>query len=138
MRLLDELIAYGHPNVLSTHPTTLEFTKEDFLTPTGDCILGIRASKSCSDLNPALKNAIQTGELIRVELLVNELSEIFEGRGNPELTLANSLSMVFRKSTFISDRTILCLCNKAAKDLSRVLVQLMKNPNQQITVRFYG
>lgn len=138
LQLLDEIIAHGHPNVLSTHPTTLEFTKEDFLTTTGNCILGICASKACSDLDPKLKSAIQNGKNIVVELIVNEFTEKFEGQGNPDLNLSNSLSMVFRKSQFISDRTILCGCTKASCDLSRSLVTLMKNPDQHIVVRFYG
>ena len=31
----------GHENILATHKNTLEFTKDDFVTKTGDCIVGI-------------------------------------------------------------------------------------------------
>ena len=34
---------YGHENILSTHKTTIEFTKDSELTLDGDCILGIKA-----------------------------------------------------------------------------------------------
>jgi hypothetical protein len=40
-----ELTALGHKNVLATHKTTLEFTKDDYLTKKGDCILAINLDK---------------------------------------------------------------------------------------------
>jgi hypothetical protein len=42
---IEKINAVGHPNVLATHEKTIEITKEDFLTPTGDCIIGINADK---------------------------------------------------------------------------------------------
>ena len=35
--------AYGHPNILGTHKTTFEFTKDNELTLNGDCIVGVKA-----------------------------------------------------------------------------------------------
>ena len=58
MTILDEISAFGHENILCTHKTTIELTKDEFVSKKGNCILGIKASKSCSDLNTELKNQI--------------------------------------------------------------------------------
>ena len=35
--------AYGHKNILATHKTTIEFTKDKELSLKGNCIVGVRA-----------------------------------------------------------------------------------------------
>ena len=42
--------AYGHPNILGTHKTTLEFTKDEDLTSNGNCIIGVKADFELSRL----------------------------------------------------------------------------------------
>lgn len=134
--ILDELIAFGHPNVLSNHRTTIEFTRETYLTTQGDCILGINASKACKDLTPSLRIAIQQGKSIKVELIAGTYHDSFVGVGSGDLSLNNPISMVFRTSAFISDRTILLRCSKAAKDINRHLIEYLRDPHHQITIRF--
>jgi hypothetical protein len=134
---LDRLRTYGHPNVLAHHPTTIEFTKEDFLTLRGDCIVGINSTKSCSELSPALKSAITAGKQIFVTLQFGNFELTFSGWGHPDLELTSQISMVFRKSDFISDRTILIRCDTAAKDLDRRLITYMKDPSHVLEVIFY-
>ena len=119
--ILDKLVARGHPNVLSTHQSTLEFTKEDFLTLNGDCILGINANTSVNDYSRELKSEIHS----------------FKGFGSPKLALDNDVSMVFRKSNYICGRTALIKCDKCANDIDREIVELMKNPENEIVIRFY-
>lgn len=135
--ILDKVIAYGHPNVLGTHPTTLEVTKEDFLTLRGTCIIGINASKAANDLNEKLKKIIQSGKEIGVFLKAGKFWDVFSGFGDSNLTLSNSISIVFRRSTFISDRTVLIACLKSAKDISRNLVQSLQDPNQMLEIFFF-
>lgn len=135
--LLDELVAYGSPNMLGTHPTTLEFTKEDFLTLRGNCIIGIKATKSCCDLTQNLKTHIQEGNCIRVELSDGNHTDSFIGYGHPQLTLTSSTSMVFRTSDFLSDRTILIHCSKSAKDINREIIQALTNTDQRIQIKFF-
>ena len=55
----DEIIFYGHPNVRCLHQRTIEVTTDSHLTLRGDCIIGVRASKACKDLNDLLKSRIQ-------------------------------------------------------------------------------
>ena len=135
--LLDEIIARGHPNVLGTHRTTIEITREDFLTTNGDCIIGIMSSKSVNDYNPKLKEAIQNGNLIEIEMVAGPFREKIIGIGHKELPLSNEISMVFRLSEFISDRTALINCSKSSIELDRNFINYLKNPSNKLTVTFY-
>ena len=47
---IDKITAFGHPNIVANHKTTLEFTKEKHLSPKGDCIVGINANKSIKEI----------------------------------------------------------------------------------------
>ena len=55
MSVLDIIYAYGHKNISCMHQTTIEITKVEALSERGDCILAVRASKGCFDLNHELK-----------------------------------------------------------------------------------
>ena len=136
--LLDEVVAYGHPNVLGTHWTTLEITTENFLTLRGYCIIGINASKACADLSEKLKTAIQKkGASIEIELIAGPFRDTFSGKGHSKLELSNPISIVFRLSPFLSDRTALINCTKASFEVDRELIQYMRDPEHILRVRFY-
>ena len=128
--MLDIIEARGHPNILCTHETTIEVTKDFHLTKRGNCILGIKASKACNDMNEKLKKAIWNGNKINVIIKVGELKEIFSGYGHKNLPLTNTKDIVFRKSNYICDRTALIKCNKSSQDLNR---QFLKKLNKTET-----
>ena len=48
--------AYGHPNILATHKTTLEFTKDSELSLKGDCIVGVKADFDLNEIKKFVKN----------------------------------------------------------------------------------
>ena len=135
--LLDEIIAHGHPNVLGTHRTTIEITTEDFLTTNGNCIIGVLSSKSVNDYNPKLKEAIQNGNKIEIEMITGPFTEKIVGVGHKDLTLSNVVSMVFRLSEFISDRTALINCSKSSIELDRNFINYLKDPAHKLRVNFY-
>ena len=122
---------------MSTHTRTLEFTTETFLTLDGNCILGVNATKSCATLDPKLKSAIQSGQCILVQLDAGNFHDLFIGRGDPQLDLSSTVSMVFRRSDFISDRTIMIGCSKVSSEINRDLVIYMQDPSHQIQINFY-
>ena len=68
MTILEEIDDYGHENILCTHTTTIEITKENHLTKKGNCILGICASKACFDLNSELKKNLQKKKNLKFQL----------------------------------------------------------------------
>lgn len=138
LKKLDEILLHSHPNIQCTHNSTIEITKDDYLTLRGNCILGIRANKACSDLNYSLKKEIKKEKQIYVILQIDDHFECFYGYGHRNLTLSSQEDMVFRKSKFICERTALIKCNKASSDLKRNFIeQLQRNPNNEFKMIFY-
>lgn len=136
MTIIEKIYAWGHANIFCTHGTTIEITKETSLTRKGDCVLGVKASKACFDLTPDLKNLIKKGKRFKVKLKIDEVQDCFYGFGNKELKLLDKTDMVFRKSVFICDRTVLISCSKSSKELSRKLIDKLKHPEIKLSITF--
>ena len=127
--------ASGHPAIRSTHPTTLEITTEEHLTRRGDCIIAVNASKGLTDLPGEIRKTLSTaGGMARMTLLVGSHRFTVEGRGAVGLSLSHPRDLVVRKSGFASDRTLMVNADKAAADIPRDMVQLLRDPVQRITV----
>jgi len=114
--------AYGHRNVLATHKKTLEFTKKDFLTIKGDCILGIKAD---------FKRPIGLSGKIRIRIRVDELSDEIIAYFNNDF---DSDEMVIRKSDYIDKRTFAINADKAACDIDREIVRKLKDPKKHLEI----
>ncbi len=136
MTILEKIIAFGHPNVSCIHNSTIEITKENYLTIKGTCVLGINSSKACFDLDSKLKHEIWNGAKIEVVIQVEEFYDNFYGFGNKLLSLLHKSDIVFRKSDFICDRTVLINCSKSSSDLNRDLVNSLTSPNKEIKLTF--
>ncbi|RLF09268.1 MAG: DUF371 domain-containing protein [Thermoprotei archaeon] len=132
----DIVRARGHPNVRATHQSTLEVTKEAFLTPRGDCIIGVSANKAAADLNDLLKSVLKNDEsLVLVVIRVENLFTSVVARGSQVLLLTSGTSMVIRKSTYIDDRTIAIKSDKAAIDIPRHITRkLRENSPLELTI----
>ena len=119
--------AYGHDNVIGEHKTTVEITTEDYLTKQGTCIVGVEANQKLSDLAPKIRELV-TLETTKI-VLVMEVAGIIEqvtGTGGQNLTYSDSVSMVARTSSYQCERTLMINADKAASDLSREFVRLLK------------
>lgn len=118
---------YGHANVKATHPTTIEITRDPYLTPRGDCIIAIRADKAAADLNEGFKKlAKSSSTIVKAVIEVGDLREEVVGRGDERLTFTDPRSMVFRRSTYACSRTVMVECSKAAANLKRSLVERLR------------
>ena len=119
----------GHKHVLSLHEKTLEITKDDELTPQGDCIVGVNSGISCIDLPEKIKKKIQNPETkIKFTLKVGKFSFKVQGHGSEKLTLKHVSDIVLRKSAFTCSRTIAINCDKPSSDIPRDLVRLLQDP----------
>ncbi|AEC52412.1 hypothetical protein PNA2_1497 [Pyrococcus sp. NA2] len=127
--LREIIMCKGHENVKATHKSTLEITKENFLTPRGDCIICISANKALRDLSKDIKDALKQGKRIRIIIRVEELVDEIIAWGDPRLILDSDVSIVIRKSRYIDGRTLAIRANKAAKDIDRRIIERLKNPN---------
>jgi len=134
--IVEKVFARGHENIRATHRTTLEITKDKELTPRGDCIIGVNADKSIFDLNFNLKSALKKGLKAKVTLYLPDYSlkeELF-GFGSEKLTFTHKRDIVIRKSDYVCGRTLLIRSNKAAIDLSREFVELLKDRKTEIVM----
>lgn len=127
--------AKGHPAVLSTHPTTIEVTKERSLTSRGDCIVAVCSGMGARDLPDALRAALLRSETIaKVVFGVGQFEFVVHGKGDPRLILSHPSDLVIRRSGFVSDRTLMIHADKSAIDLPRRMVQLLKDPTNTVSI----
>lgn len=112
--------ARGHENVTAAHGSTFEVTTDDYLTPAGDCILGIEADSAPTDFDAAFVTACQDPTAsITATLEVDGLVEEFEGRGHPGLSFESDRSLVARTSEYVDGRTVAVGMDGAATDCRR-------------------
>ena len=120
---------FGHRNVQSFHARTVEITKDDHLTLRGDCIIGVRASRACADLDPSLKSRVMKNDsFVKIEIIVGNDVYPIAGSGDKRLTLENRHDIVIRKTSFVCPRTLSIRCDKASSDIPRGMVDALKNP----------
>lgn len=126
---VSETISFrGHRNILGTHYNTLEITKEKEISKRADCIIGVSATKACSDISELLAAHIKAGGKMAFVIKVNESEFTFTGYGSSDLQLSDPSEMVLRKSNFASSRTFAIQCDASAIDLPRSLIKQLQDP----------
>jgi len=131
-----EFFAYGHENILSTHKTTFEITKETELSKRGNCIVAVASSKGAIDLPSDFKEAAKKqNSKITIIIEADDLKETATGKGSPQLQFTHPTDLVIRKSKFVCNRTLAIEADKASIDFSRELVEKLQDPNQKIKIR---
>ena len=125
--------AQGHSNVRATHRTTLEITKESYLTPRGDCIIGVSSEYGVADLPEWFKKAAQKEDSIIVMIICSDnICDSVIGRGHPKLSFDDPLRIVVRRSSYIDSKTIMIRANKSARDLRRDLIRKLHSGEELI------
>ncbi len=135
LEIREVIFARGHENVLATHKTTFEITKEALLSEKGDCIIAVSADKALADLSFKFKDWLKR-ENAKISILIeaDNIKEAVSAFGSPKLILSHSTDMVVRKSSYVCDRTLAVKADKAACDLSRKLVEKLRNPRQKVKI----
>jgi hypothetical protein len=124
----DDVTFYGHPNIRSLHAKTIEITKDEHLTPRGDCIIGVRANKACANLDEALKHRLKSNSaVVRIEIIVANESFLITGMGDNRLSMLNPYDIVIRRTNFACPRTMSVLCNKASSEVPRKMVERLQD-----------
>ncbi|MFQ6073958.1 MAG: DUF371 domain-containing protein [Candidatus Bathyarchaeia archaeon] len=135
MKAVEVIYARGHENVLSTHKTTFQITKEPFLSKRGDCVIAVAATKGARDLSPEFKETARRERArITVIIEVDRVKEVVKAQGSARLTFTHQNDLVVRKSSYACGRTLAVQADKAAKDLSRRLVEKLRKPEQRVKV----
>lgn len=115
--------ARGHENVSAEHASTFEVTTDDYLTPAGDCILGIEADRAPADFDRSFVEACRDADAtITATFEAASHETVVVGRGDPELSFTNERSMVGRTSDYVDDRTVIVDAEFAASGFDRELV----------------
>lgn len=129
------ILAHGNENVIATHETTIEITKEKVLSRKGDCIVAVGANRAVQDLDQRFKEKLRKDDAkISILIEVGGLTETIRARGNSRLLLNHSRDIVVRKSGFICGRTLAIHADKSANGLSRELVKKLQDPEQEVKV----
>lgn len=135
MEITEVIRAFGHSLIRSTHKTTFEITKEKHLTDRGDCIVAVRSDKAVADLSRDFKEAARRPDAeITITIEAGEEKETVKAKGDRRLSFANQTDMVIRKSSFVGNRTLAVRADKAAADISRSLIERLRNPSQTVKV----
>jgi len=135
MEITEIILVYGHENIQATHKSTLEITKELQLSKKGDCIIGVSADKGIADLSLEFKESLRKKNAKMTMLIeAGEAAEVVNGFGSSRLILAHPTDMVVRKSSHVCSRTLAIQTDKAACDLSRKLVEKLRNPEQIVKI----
>ena len=135
MEMTEIVFAYGHRNIHATHKSTLEITREAQLSKKGDCIIAVSAEKAVADLSSEFKEKLREKNA-RISMLIEagEVAEVVNALGDPRLILTHPTDMVVRKSSYVCSRTLAIQADKAAWELSRELVERLKEPKQKVKI----
>jgi hypothetical protein len=87
------------------------------------------------DLSSEFKENLRK-ENAKITMLIEagDIVEVVNALGSSRLILAHPTDMVARKSNYICNRTLAIQADKAACDLSRKLVEKLKNPKQKVKI----
>lgn len=122
--------AYGHENILATHKTTLEFTKDKSLTKKGDCIIGINSDLDLNSIKKFIKKIKKKN--IKIIIRINNKKEIINCKINKNFN--SNREIVIRKSNYSDKRTFAINADKAACDVRREIIKELKNPDSKLEV----
>jgi len=135
---VEEIEAFGNPLIKATHRSTFEVTREMHLTERGDCIIAIGANKAARDLNKRFKEAARRPDSeIIIFIEACGLREVVKAYGSPNLTFTHPTDIVVRKSGYICDRTVAIRADKAARDLSRELIEKLRLPMKPVKITLF-
>ena len=122
---------YGHKNLLGTHKTTLEFTKDKDLSLNGNCIIGVGADFELSQIRKLLKF-----KNILIRISVDAITDEITAKVNPNFN--DSQEIVIRLGKYDSSRTLGVRADKASLHLDRKLMEKMADSNQKMSIEIGG
>ena len=133
-RVTENICARGHNLITAKHETTFEFTKDDYLTKRGDCIISVGA-KGTKELSEDFKKLASIDSAkITIMMEVDGINEIAVGQGNRELKFNHPTDMVVRKSSYICPRTLMIRSNKSASDLDPQFIKKLQDSKSKIKI----
>ncbi|MDK2795607.1 MAG: uncharacterized protein PWQ22_200 [Archaeoglobaceae archaeon] len=136
--MIFEITAFGHPNITARHRTTFQITKDPEISKRADCIIGVRAEKSISEIPSKAKEVIKMGAKVNLEISLPDygLTDEVSGFGDPRMTFSHDRDIVIRKSRFVCGRTLLISANKSAFEINREIARLLRDKKTELKLIF--
>jgi len=130
--------AFGHENILGTHQSTIEFTKDKYLSLKGDCIIGVKANYNLNQLKKIINRnkSIKKKSKIKIIIKAGDIQEEVIAEVNSDFH--DDKDMVIRKSNFVDKRTFAINADKSAFELDRGLIDKLKDINIKLSVEFHS
>ena len=119
----------GHENIRSLHEKTIEITKDENLTPSGDCIIGVNAKFGCKGIPKKMKEKLKDpNSIVKFSIRVGEYEFHVKGKGHKKISCTHPNDIVLRKSDYVCPRTLAINCNKASDSIPRNIIKHLQNP----------
>ena len=97
--------------------------------------MAVAADKSVADLSLQFKEELRKPNAkVTIIIKAGDFREEIRALGSPKLCLCHPTDIVIRKSDYICHRTLAIFADKSAVDLSRALVEKLKDPEQKVKV----
>lgn len=128
----EEIIAYGHPNIVATNESMIKLTKSE--EPEDDSVIGVKANKTCVDLRDNFKEQLKNGKKVKITLNVDGIEEEFSAYGSPALKLTSNKELIIRKSDIIDEKTLAIMADKSAREINREIIKKLNDPKTEIRV----
>lgn len=123
----ERIVARGHRLVSGIHETTFEVTKEEELTPQGDCIIGVGADKGAADLSIEFRELMARDDAILLtRLSCGDVEIEVRARGSSALDYTHPTDLVWRRSAYTCGRTMAILADYTARSLPRELIESLR------------
>ncbi len=115
------IVGRGHANIRASNRRTLEFTSDPYVSPRGDCIL-----LCCIEVEDrGLMERLGDRGVLQVHITVGNLRDSFTAL-TPMRRPRNAARIVFRRSSHVDEHTFGILATKAARDIDRDVVDLLR------------
>lgn len=112
--------AWGDEGIRATHKTTFEITKDDYVTPQGDCIIGINSDFDAEKLKEFVRRFTKVKITLRTGSLVQEIGALT----NPGFE--DGRELVVRMGTHKDRRTFAVCADKSARYLDREFIDALQ------------
>jgi hypothetical protein len=103
------------------------------LTGAGDCIIGVAADKGAADLDPDLRALLRDDRaVLTTRLAAGGKTVIVRSRGSSAFSLDHPTDLVWRRSDFISGRTVGIRSDRVAATLPREFVAALQRGEELV------
>jgi hypothetical protein len=128
--LKQEFRAWGHPLISALNGRKLTITRDDKVHD--DSVIAIRSELAAADLTDDIKQALKERKRISLHLRTAGAQERIDAFGSFKMRLDDRENLILTKSDFVDSATAGVRSNKAAADLLRDLVALLRDDDQEI------